>query len=523
MQAGNNRSGPTLNRRNFNLMVSGGMLAAILSGAGPLRAQQQGGTLTVAVATPPISLDPARNGGGVNEIFVSPAYEGLVHIDVDGNITPRLAEDLRYTASDNTEFEIDLRTGLTYADGTPFDASALKDYLEYYVRAGGPFAATASVIDTIEVRASHSLRLNLNRPAPNLVWQFSEGGMWGCVPNPRTIAERPEDLGSTTDGVGPYRLVPELTLLGSEYVYDRNPDYFEPESRHWDRIIVKVIDNPNARLQALLSGQADIVAVDPETGTAANNSGLETVVNINGWIGLFLVDRDGKLVPELGDVRVRRAINMALNRSLIAQALAPNFSEPTSLVTLPGHAGYNAQLEELYPFDIERAKALMAEAGAGEGFSLTVLVPSFDALMSRIGQVVSSQLAEIGITVNIETATTFPAYAERVESGNFPVIVAAWGVGDVYSMLQQIVAPTGVINPLRAVHPEMHELYETIARTPPAEAGPLYDEIIEIIADQAWFAPLMRSGEILAHGRHVENVNNSLTYPNATLVEPAAG
>ncbi len=383
----------------------------------------------MAVATPPISLDPARNGGGVNEIFVSPAYEGLVHIDVDGNVTPRLAEQLHYTALDNTEFEIELRAGLAYADGTPFDAGALKDYLEYYVRAGGPFAATASVIDSIDVRSAYTLRLNLNRPAPNLVWQFSEGGMWGCVPNPRTIAERPEDLGSTTDGVGPYRLIGNQTLLGSEYVYDRNPDYFEPESRHWDRIIVKVIDNPNARLQALLSGQADIVAVDPETGAAAVNSGLETVVNLNGWIGLFLIDRDGALVPELGDVRVRRAINMALDRDLIARALAPNFSEPTALVTLPGHSGYNEALEELYPFDVEGAKALMAEAGAQDGFTLTMLVPSFDALMSRIGQVVSSQLAEIGISVTIETATTFPAYAERVESGNFPVIVASWGSG----------------------------------------------------------------------------------------------
>lgn len=166
---------------------------------------------------------------------------------------------------------------------------------------------------------------------------------------------------------------------------------------------------------------------------------------------------------------------------------------------------------------------MMAEAGAQDGFTLTMLVPSFDALMSRIGQVVSSQLAEIGISVTIETATTFPAYAERVESGNFPVIVASWGVGDVYSMLQQIIAPTGVINPLRTVHRQMHDLYETIARTPPDEAGPLYDEIIEIIAEQAWFAPLMRSGEILAHARHVSNVNNSLTYPNATLVQPTAG
>ena len=221
--------------------------------------------------------------------------------------------------------------------------------------------------------------------------------------------DRPRRPGALTvenpaQGAGAYILDPGDTVAGDHYTYDANPDYFDPSRQHYKQIVIQVIANPQAAMNALQSDQIDITAGSAETVSLAEGAGLQIAQTPFVWQGLNLIDRGGEVSEPLGDVRVRQAINYAIDRETVSTALLGDYGVPTATVTVEGGDGWSEAAAARYPYDPDMARQLLAEAGYPDGFKLDVLSVRF-AGIDMMAEAVAGQLAEVGIDVNLNHVT----------------------------------------------------------------------------------------------------------------------
>src|SRR4029453_2020097 len=207
---------------------------------------------------------------------------------------------------DNTVLSLTLRDSVEFTDGSPFDGEAVKANLEYLKASTGQNSYMAASIDEVEVLSATEVNLKLTAPDPGLLNYLAVVG--GAMASPATLGAG--DEATTAVGSGPYVL--EKATPGSEYVYERNEDYWNSEAFPYDEIVVKPISDSTARLNALKSGQAEVALGAPPQVTEAEGSGLTVERYPTDWQGLFLNDRAGASVPAVPRWGVARRIHLAL-------------------------------------------------------------------------------------------------------------------------------------------------------------------------------------------------------------------
>jgi peptide/nickel transport system substrate-binding protein len=276
-------------------------------------------------------------------------------------------------SADKKSFDITLRPDAKFNDGTPVDAETVKASIELYKKSG-TFASTAAAITSITVTSPTTLSLNLSTPDPTLPYLLSQDGVVGLVYSKKALAD-PTLMTSGSYGAGPYQLDPSATIAGTTYTYVPNKFYWNQASIHYKKLVIKVIVNSTSVLEAMKTGQVDAVwGADPATAAAADGQpDVDLTFAAVSFDGLWLYDRDGSVCPALKDVRVRQALNMAVDRGPIAKAIYGKFGEGTAVPsTGPGQEGYDPSFETKYPYDPQKAKKMLAEAGYPNGFDLPI-------------------------------------------------------------------------------------------------------------------------------------------------------
>src|SRR5262249_15163717 len=147
---------------------------------------------------------------------------------------------------------------------------------------------------------------------------------YGAVGCPKAVAN-PSSLAAQTCGAGQYVSVPSKTVLGDHYVFTPNPDYYDPAAIKFSEVDMKIISQPSTMLAAIRAGQLDVAYGDITTANAAKKAGLTVLHEANGWDGLNIVDRSGTTSKPIADVRVRQALNYALDREAITKGLLGQF------------------------------------------------------------------------------------------------------------------------------------------------------------------------------------------------------
>ncbi|MET0819913.1 MAG: ABC transporter substrate-binding protein [Aeromicrobium sp.] len=449
-----------------------------------------GDTLTVAMPSPPTSLDPAKNDAA----FVSYtllAYEPLIYRASDGRLRPALATSWSYVGTGNKQLDIELRKDATFADGTPVDAKAVKASLEYVRSSQGSSAQLLSTVKSIDVRGQFSLSVKLSSPNPMLPDVLTQSYGAGQIISPAGLAD-PAALtaGSKSFGAGAYVLDPSKTVAGDHYTYTANQKYFDKSKQHYKKIEIRVIANSQAALNALTTGQVDAAVGDLTTAQQAKSTGLQIARIPTIWQGLNLIDRSGTVSKPLGDVRVRRAINFAIDRSAISKALLGDNGVPTTQVAVPGGDGYSKKAAEQYPYDPEKARQLLAEAGYADGFELKVLAIKL-AGMDAVVQAMVPQLEKVGIKVELTVASDAQTYIAGASDGSFPAVAVGYGAQPVHILGQGLFLPDApVFNGFHSKDEQLISLYEQAAAAPASKRSELDRAIIERLTDQAWFAPV---------------------------------
>ncbi|KRA64972.1 ABC transporter substrate-binding protein [Caulobacter sp. Root655] len=366
-------------------------LALLLAGAAsPALAKD---SLTLALQLEPPNLDPTSGAAvATDEVVYANIFEGLVRLDAAGAVKPLLATYWEI-ASDGLTYTFHLRGGVRFQDGTPFDAGIVKFSLERALAPGSTNVQkqALSVISQVEVVDPRTVRLHLARADSNLIYVLA----WGdaVMVSPKSASS----LATAPVGTGPFRF--SGWRRGDAVTLVRNDAYWGKPAR-LRQVVFKFIADPAAAFAAIRGHDVDAFADYPAPENLAQLRKDPTLKVISasseGEVILAINNRNGPLA----DVRVRQAIQHALDRRAIIDGAMYGYGTPIGSHFPPQNAAY-VDLTGLYPHDVARAKALLAQAGYPNGFSLTMKLPPPN-YARRSGEIAASQLAAVGIKVKIE-------------------------------------------------------------------------------------------------------------------------
>ncbi|WP_180899897.1 ABC transporter substrate-binding protein [Martelella soudanensis] len=423
-------------------LIGAAAIIAILGASLPTQSIAE--TLTIAASSAPTTLDPTLSANGLPSVwYPNLAYASLIRRAPDGTAQPGLALDWAYS-EDRLSFVMNLREGVKFSDGTDLTAEGVVEWLERY-KEKGQFTAWLANVSKIEASGPFQVTLTLSTLDPMLPYGLDQGGMAGAVVSPGGLAD-PDKLGTATFGAGPYMIDSERTIIESQYVYVKNPHYWNPDAQYWDEVVIKVIPDGNAVLSSLRTGQVQVAEGQATDAEAAEAAGLKIFSAPSAMVGVYLGDIGGNIVPALADVRVRQALNFAIDRAGIAAALYGEYGAPTTQFVPDGIGGYVAELERFYSYDAEKAKALLAEAGYPDGFSFDLLlqpaVPGGDLL----GQAMAANWQAVGVDVTLKPSEGFSTYVPMYFSGDYPATTLTFQYSVQLTDTQQLVTSDAVYN-----------------------------------------------------------------------------
>ena len=360
--------------------------------------------LTIAIDSDSASFgfDPLRVADAQRQFFEG-LYENLMTLQPDGSVGPGLAKEFSYSA-DNTVLTLTLREGVAFTDGSTLDAALVKANLD---RRSDPALSAYSAIakggaqeiTSVTVASPTKVAIKFAKAQPGFEKNLT--GTMGMIVG-KTAATKSASLATTPDGSGPYTLDTTGTVKGNKYVFTKNEKYTDAAKYPYKKVTFSVIQDPQARANALVSGQADVAMLTSPTVDFAKSKGLG-VSQIGGTLHTMVsFDKTGKTSPAFAKEKVRQAFQYAINRQSLVDAL--HKGDIPAWNALPkDSAGYTEELNARFAYDPEKAKSLLAEAGYANGFEFTI-VGSAETQTDL--QAVQKDLAAVGIKMNIKMASS---------------------------------------------------------------------------------------------------------------------
>jgi peptide/nickel transport system substrate-binding protein len=463
---------------------------------GVAMAQTPPGVLVVGQIAEPKALDPAAVTAVNDFRILMNVYDGLVrYADGTLEVEPALATDWEIS-DDGTVYTFTLREGVTFHDGTPFDAQAVKFNFDRMLDEAHPFHDTGpfplafffSAIESVEAVDPQTVRFTLSEPyAPflsNLAYPT------GLLVSPAAVEEHGSDFGRNPSGTGPFRFVEWRP--NEAVVVEGNPDYWDgaPEL---EAVVFRPITDANTRTAEMLAGGIDLMVEVPPVALSEFQGGGFTVHEQAGphlWF-LILNTRQGPFA----DQRVRQAANYAVNKEAIVNDVLEGTAEVAAGPTPPAFAWAHDDTLEPYPHDPERARELLAEAGA-EGAELTFYVTEGGSGMLdpvAMGTAIQADLEAVGFDVAIETYewNTFLGEVNPGLEGKADMAEMAWMTNDPdtlpYLALRSEAMPeNGGFNSGYYSNPEVDALLEQArVATDQEERARLYREMQQIVHEDA--------------------------------------
>jgi peptide/nickel transport system substrate-binding protein len=224
-----------------------------------------------------------------------------------------------------------------------------------------------------------------------------------------------------------------------------------------------------------------------------------------------MLDRNGAISKELSDVRVRQAINYALDRKTLTKALYGDYGTPTDQTVIKGQDGWVDKT--LYPYDPAKAKKLLAQAGYPDGFSLDAVATNAHS-RNIYTQAIAGELEKVGIKLNVVTENPDTSYYHDLWGGKYASAAMYLGAGSMFFEGQFLFLPTAQFNPFKSTDAKLMSLYQQAAAAPDAERKKLDQQMEERLMDIAWVAPISFIDSVMYSRQQIDGVD--LTAGNGT-------
>ncbi len=331
---------------------------AVLPMAGPTAAQQavRGGTLTFATGADPDNLDPQNTQSNPGEQVNRMMHENLVRFSAKMQLEPALAESW-VASKDGLAWTFKLRKGVKFHDGTSFDAKAVKYFFDRVLGDEKPFKASlyTPVVQGAEVIDDSTVRVILKQPFGAFLFIMAHSA--GAIVSPAAHQKWGKDLALHPVGTGPFKFVE--WVKGDHVTMERHDGYWGG-APNLDRVVVKTVREDQARVLMLESGDADLIVNIPTEEIPRLRKDARFTIESSPTARALFIAINVKKKP-FDDVRVRQALNYAVNRDAIVKELFQNNAQVIASHVSPLQNGY-AQLSG-YAYDPKKAKELLAQAG----------------------------------------------------------------------------------------------------------------------------------------------------------------
>ncbi len=400
------------------------------------------------------SIDPHYHNIGPNNSTLRHIFESLVNVDENQKLTPGLATSWR--AIDDTTWEFKLRKNVAWHDGSPFTADDVAFTLKRVPtvpNSPSSFATFTKPIVDVKIVDPHTLIFKTATPHVLLPSDLSAVRIVSRLYGEKATTED-YNSGKAAIGTGPYKFV-EYTP-NQRLVVKANYGYWGGEEP-WDKITFKMLTNPAARVAALLSGDvemietvptADIAKLEKNAKFSLSNKVSNRViyVHLNQSVETappFLFDKSGKPLEKnpFRDVRVRRALSMAINRDAMVSRVMEGKGVPASQLVADFFYGASKKLKPM-KYDPDGARKLLAEAGYPNGFAMTIHGPNNRYINDvAIAQTLAQFYSRIGIDAKVETMPS-SVYFTRASKLEFGYMVLGWASesGEQGSSLRSLLA-----------------------------------------------------------------------------------
>ncbi len=398
--------------------------------------------LTIGVRAGPLSIDPDFTAAGTHAEAMKHIYDSLIKSGNNLELEPGLATS--WTAIDDSTWEFKLRPGVKFHDGSDFTAEDVKFSIERIPRVAGPNPTTIYVrrVKGVEIVDPLTIRVKTDGPAPNLPNDFIRLFVVSHIAA-KDYSESAEkasegfNSGKAAIGTGPYKFVSWTPK--EQLVLERFDGYWGGKEP-WDKVIRKELPNDAARVAQLKAGQVDLIARIPasDVPTLEQDSKLTIVRQDSVYLFNIAFDfrdkspqvsaKDGSPLPKnpFTDPKVREAFDLAIDRETITEIAMEGMGTVQSQLVTPNIFGYNPDVKPTKS-DVEKAKALLTEAGYPDGFKVT-----FSFTNDRLpgdkdaGTTIAQMLTAIGIQVEANAqpgAVYFPANTR----GDYSLTMSGWG------------------------------------------------------------------------------------------------
>jgi len=492
------------------IAMSVGLVLTGCSGSGTSTATASETTLTLSQSAQPSDLSVGNFGGGDATIYLS-VYDSLLTQDINGVLSPGVASSWK-TSSDGVTTTFQIRKGQKFSDGEVVDANAVVASIEVS-RKGIGSAGQLKSIKSVAAPDDSTVVITLTQPDASILYQLA--GTPGAIGAPKYLTATSSKLEPI--GSGPYTFDKSASAIGSLYVLKKNPDYWNTKAYPFSTVNFRILADVTASTNAMKSGQLDFMALsNPADAAQYPSPQFNTGTLLPSTTAVIVIDdRAGTVVPALGDVRVRQAINLAFDRKLISEKLVPG-GLATAQMANPNGKIYSKDLDGEYDFDVAKAKQLMADAGYADGFEVTM--PS-DAFSTQFDSTISQQLGAIGIKVNYETVPIQDLFT-KLYAGTYGMFLYFNGFSgsDAKDMGQVL---TGSFNPFNYTTPELDSLLAKANSAAEPDQAAAFRAVNEYITKQGWFAPLVDIGGAYVSSKSVKYTPSVATYINLLPYSPA--
>lgn len=504
-----------MNRHAFNASA----LALIAAFATPTFAQEA--QLSIGMAAPITALDPHEDSNSPNNATSRHIWDSLINRGGAAENKPQLAT--KWEVVDDTHWRFRLRQDVLFHDGTRFDA---EDVVASLIRArdkeSQAFASYTRNIAEVTAEDAYTVLVETNVPDPMILNSLSRIRIISSEFADASVADF-ED-GPAAVGTGPFKLVSYTP--GDRIELERNEDYFAGPA-DWSEVTLRLVPDNGGRLASLLAGDLDLIENMPAEGVerVEGNDDLKIIRGQSTrlvYLGMdvsreqtpFVTAKDGSPLDAnpFKDERVRKALLMAMNREAIVDRIMQKNGTVAHQFVAEGYFGHSDKVEKVN-YDVEGAKALLAEAGYADGFALTIHGPTGRYVNdSDVVQAAGQMLSRIGIDTKVEVMP-WSVYSSKYSNGEYSLFLGSWGVntGEVSNPALAVVAErdddkgTGRYNGSGINVPEINTLLDEATSTlNEADREPLLQQVSELTFNSTWLLPMHYENVVMGAKKGIE-------------------
>jgi peptide/nickel transport system substrate-binding protein len=415
------------------LMLKHILITAVMVSASITSASAE--TIRWARAGDAITMDPHAQNEGPTHTLNHQIYDSLVQRDMSGAMIPSLATEWAALSENPNVWRFKLRQNVTFHNGAAFDSEDVVFSINRAMADGSEMKELLSSVQDVRAVDAYTVDIETKGANPllvnNLTNMFMMDKSWSeanDVMTPHDVAKGETNFATmNTNGTGAFMLVSRA--VDEKTVLKANPNYWGKDiyPNQVTEIIYTPIQSSATRVAALLSGDVDLIQDVPvqDLGRVESSSGLKLATAAQNRVIFFGVNTTK---GPTADLRVRQAMNIAINRDAIKQVVMRGQSDPTGVIMPPFVNGWTEKLNEYPKYDLDEAKALMQEAGYGDGFSIVLNCPNDRYVNDEaICQAAVGMMAQIGIKVTLDAkpkAQHFPI----AKGGESDFYMLGWGV-----------------------------------------------------------------------------------------------